>query len=280
MKRSTVACLVVAYGALAWSTAARADDVPRHFAYLPYLRRDATPTSFPTPDPLSCGTILSDPSLETALDDPIQGPNATINLFPDDGLFSGVIDGENWITATRGRFVPLNGRSNRARTGRVTMSFLGDGTVGFGMIMAKESIAVKTDDSVISAAVSLWYKLTADSESGFDRMVVEAIGFPGHSNSAPTIGIQVAGELSHAASAATNEWTHEVIDFTPFANGFQTRGKRWDVVALRFAMSDGDGALNVSSWLIDDVQMHVCFRDQQMASGIFRLKPEIAAQPK
>lgn len=264
MRRAWV-CIAAATVVAGWSGAARAQEGERHHAYLPYLRRDATPTPTATwtpsptqtPDPLACGVMLSDPSIETAAGNEIV-ENTTINLFPNDDVWTGVIDGEHWLTATKGQYLPLIDADGAARTDKWALSFRGDATVGTGMAFAKTGIGVRTDDSVISAAVSLWYRLFANGDDGLDRLLIEAVGF--ETGDQPIIGIKVVRELPYKASEMRDGWTHEVVDFTPYVHGFIQRDRRWNMVGLRIVSSDGDGRGSISNWIIDDVQLHVCFR--------------------
>lgn len=245
---------------------AQPPDWPR--VYLPYLRRDPTPTPRPTStpapvgprDPLTCGSITDDPSLETAAGGEIV-EDAEINLFPNDLEWNGVIDGEHWITATRGQVLPLIDAAGAARTGKWAMSFLGNGSMGTGMVFSKRAIGVRTNDSVESAAAVFWYKMFAGGEDGRDRMLIEAVGFDREDRG--SVGLQVVTTLPFRRSEMREEWTRAVVDFTPYVRGFVHRGARWNIVGLRFVSADGDGAAAVTNWLIDDVQLHVCFRNAE-----------------
>ncbi len=251
-----VAVVAVAVGAVLWPLVVRAQGEMKHRAYLPYVRRDPTPT----PDPVTCGTWLEDPSLETAWTGLNLGP-AGVELFPSEGVFSGLFAGSHWIVATKGRAILLRVDASTSRNGSTAVSFVGDGSMWYGWVLPRVGVGVGTDDSVVSATLDFWYKMSSDSAAPRDSLNVEVIGLPGSNSSGPVIETLVIDPLPNARADSTTDWTPRSIDLGPFVRGYRTAGRRWDTVAIRFVGNDPDGDRTVSRWRIDDIQITACIRE-------------------
>lgn len=254
MRRAVI--VAVAVGAVLWPLVARAQGEMKHRAYLPYLKRDPTPT----PDPITCGTWLEDPSLETAWTGDNLGPAET-SLFPAEGVFRGLFAGSHWVVATKGRAILLRVDESTSRNGSTAVSFVGDGSMWYGWVLPRVGIGVGTDDGVVTATLDFWYKMNSNSDAPRDSLSVEVLGLPGSNSPGPAIDTRVIDTLPNARADTRNEWTPRSVDLGPYIRGYRTGGRRWDTVGIRFVGNDPDGDSTISRWRIDDIQITACTRE-------------------